>query len=106
MRTPYRAIVAVSLASGALQVRSRRRAIRKEGKAPKRLAVVLLDFIVPLAVVLAIPRLAKISPRAMWEGAPDIVTTVVVLLLLGLITGVVRLRRIGQTELADGVTSC
>lgn len=42
----------------------------------------------------------------MWEGAPDIVTTAVVLLLLGLVTGVVRLRRIGQTARADEVATC
>jgi CubicO group peptidase (beta-lactamase class C family) len=106
LRTTYAVIVALSLAIVALQVRSLRRAIRNEGKAPKRSAVVLLDFIVPLAVVLAIPRLTKVSPRAMWESAPDIVTTVVVLLLLGLITGVVRLRRIGQAWRAERVTSC
>jgi hypothetical protein len=32
----------------------------------------------------------------MWEGAPDIVTTVVVLLILGLITGVLKLHRTAQ----------
>ena len=29
----------------------------------------------------------------MWEGAPDLVTTAAVLLLLGLCTGLLRLRR-------------
>ncbi|MGK2856000.1 MAG: serine hydrolase domain-containing protein [Thermoanaerobaculia bacterium] len=97
LRTTYLVIAALCLVVVALQARSLRRAIRSEGVAPKRSAVVLLDFALPFAVILALPRLTKISYRAMWEGAPDIVTTVAVLLLLGLITGSLKLRRTAQS---------
>ncbi len=97
LRTTYAAIAVLSVGIIALRVRALRRAMKNKGKAPKRAAVVVLDLLVPLAVVLAVPGLMGVSPRAMWEGAPDIVTTVGVVLLLGLMTGVVKLRRLGQT---------
>jgi CubicO group peptidase (beta-lactamase class C family) len=96
LRTTYAVIATLCLLLVALQARSLRRAIRAEGIAPKRSAVVLLDFALPFAGILALPRLTNISYRAMWEGAPDIVTTVVVLLILGLITGVLKLHRTAQ----------
>lgn len=92
LRTTYAVVAALCLAAVALQTRSLRRAMRHEGAAPKRFTVVLLDFALPLGVLLALPRLTRISYQAMWEGAPDIVTTVAVLLLLGLITGAAKLR--------------
>ncbi|MCM2315802.1 MAG: beta-lactamase family protein, partial [Thermoanaerobaculia bacterium] len=98
LRTTYAVIAVLCVVVVALQLRSLRRAIRKEGPASKRPAVLLLDFALPLAVVLALPRLTKISYRAMWESAPDIVTTVVVLLLLGLITGFAKLRRASVSQ--------
>lgn len=102
LRTTYAVIAAICLVVVALQARSLRRAMRYEGAAPKRFTVVLLDFALPLGVLLALPRLTRISYQAMWEGAPDIVTTVAVLLLLGLVTGALKLRRggdsLGQVE--------
>jgi len=46
----------------------------------------------------------KVSPREMWEAEPDTVTTVGVVLLLGRMTGVVKLRRLGQTWNAGWAT--
>jgi hypothetical protein len=63
-----------------------------------------LNLVVPLAVFLAVPGLMKVSPREMWEAEPDTVTTVGVVLLLGRMTGVVKLRRLGQTWNAGWAT--
>jgi CubicO group peptidase (beta-lactamase class C family) len=93
LRTTYAILAVLCAVAVALQLRSLLRAARGAGKAPKRSAVVLFDFALPLAVILILPHLAKVSYRAMWEGAPDLVTTVAVLLLLRLATGLLRLRR-------------
>ncbi|MBK8595939.1 MAG: beta-lactamase family protein [Holophagales bacterium] len=95
LRTTYAILAVLCVGAVALQLRSLLRAARREGKAPKRSAVVFFDFVLPIAVVLLLPRLTKVSYRAMWEGAPDVVTTAAVLLLLGLCTGLLRLRRTG-----------
>lgn len=92
LRTTYAIIAALCLVVVAMQVRSLRRAMRREGAAPKRFAVVLTDFALPLGVLIALPRLTRISYQGMWEGAPDIVTTVAVLMFLGLISGALKLR--------------
>lgn len=48
---------------------------------------------IPLAVMLILPRVTGISYRGMLEGAPDIAATVGVLILLGVITGLTKLRK-------------
>ena len=93
LRTTYAILAVLCVVAVALQVRSLLRAARSVGKVPKRSAVVLFDFVLPLAVILVLPRLTRVSYRAMWEGAPDLVATAAVLLLLGLCTGLLRLRR-------------
>lgn len=93
LRTTYIVIALLSAVLVALQVRSLLRAVRNEGKLPRRSSVVIFDLALPVAVVILLPRFVRISYRGMWESAPDIVTTVAVLILLSIITGIVKLRR-------------
>lgn len=93
LRTTYAIIAGVSLLLVALQLRSLRRAMRHSGKVPRRLPVLLFDLALPLAALLFVPALAGVSYRGIWEAAPDLVTTFVVLLVLGMATGILKLRR-------------
>lgn len=58
-----------------------------------RWRIVVFDLVLPLAVVLAVPRFVHMSYAAMWEGAPDITLTVAVALALGVLAAAVRLVR-------------
>ena len=93
LRTTYIVIALLSTIFVALQVRSLLRAVRKEGRLPKRSSVVIFDLALPVAVVVLLPRVTRISYRGLWESAPDIVTTATVLILLSVITGIIKLRR-------------
>ena len=93
LRTTYIAIALLSAILVALQIRSLVRAARGEGKPSKRSSVVVFDLMIPLAVVLILPRATGISYRGMLESAPDIVMTVIALILLSAITGLTKLRK-------------
>ncbi len=93
LRTTYIVIALLSAVLVALQIRSLVRALRGKGTPSKRSLVVLFDLMIPLAVVLILPRVTGISYRGMLEAVPDIVATVGALILLGVITGLAKLRR-------------
>lgn len=94
LRHLYLGIALVSLGAVALQVRSLLRAARRSGRMPGKRSVWLFDLALPAVAVLLAPRLARVSYRGMWEGAPDVVLTAAVLIALGMTTGVLKLRRI------------
>jgi len=52
-----------------------------------------IDLLVPAAVVLLVPRFAHVSWRGMLEGAPDIVVTVAILLVLSVASAAFKLAR-------------
>lgn len=93
LRTTYIVIALLSTIFVSLQVRSLLRAVGKEGRLPKRSSLVIFDLALPVAVVILLPHVTRISYRGLWESAPDIVTTVAVLILLSVITGIIKLRR-------------
>lgn len=91
LRDTYRAIAAGSLTLLVLGIVGLVRAFRKpSGKTAK---IVVFNLLVPIAAILAAPRIAHVSYQAMWEGAPDITLTVVVIVVLGFATGWAHLRR-------------
>lgn len=91
LRHVYAAIAAGSLILMALALLGLVRARKKpRGKAWRILG---FDVLLPLAAILAAPMFLHVSYQAMWEGAPDIMLTVAVLVLLGLAGAAIKLSR-------------
>jgi CubicO group peptidase (beta-lactamase class C family) len=67
---------------------------------PRRSAirVLLLDLALPMALVVLLPRLVRVSWRGVFEAAPDIALTTVVVSALAITTGLLRLRRLRATR--------
>lgn len=92
LKVTYSVVLTASLVLLALGVRSLVRAIRGVGAAPRTTSVLAFDIALPLVLVALGPRLAHVSFRAMWEGAPDVAVTVMVVLLFGFVTAAFKLR--------------
>lgn len=75
-----------------------RAARRREPRRRSALRVVLFDLALPLALVVLLPRLAQVSWRGLFEAAPDIAVTTVVVSGLAMATGLLRLRRLRAAE--------
>ena len=91
LRHTYLVIAAGSLLLLGLAVRGLVRAASRPGG--NRWKIIAFDLLLPTAAILAAPRLVHVSYRAMWEGAPDIVLTVCVAVLLGFVAAAVKLWR-------------
>ena len=92
LRHVYRAVAAGSLLLLAFAVWGLVRAVRTPRG--KRWRIIAFDILLPVAAILAGPKLFHVSYGAMWEGAPDIVLTVAVAVLLGIIAAGVKLSRL------------
>jgi hypothetical protein len=75
-----------------LQVRSMVRAARTAKSAHRTViaTTLIFDFGIPLLAFFLVPRLTKISWKGMYEGAPDLVALIALLLTLAVITGVIK----------------
>lgn len=91
LRHVYMAIAAGSLLLILLAVRGLVRAIRRPGG--NRRKIIVLDVLLPVAALLALPLVFRVPYVAMWEGAPDIVLTVVAALLIGFVAAGLNLFR-------------
>ncbi len=91
LRQVYLLIAAGSLLLLGLAVRGLVRALRKPAGSTWK--IIALDLLLPIAAILAAPRVFHVSYRAMWEGAPDITLTVAVALLIGVDAAVLNLLR-------------
>ncbi len=91
LRHVYTVVAAGSLLLLGFAVRGLVRAVRKP--AGKKWKLIAFDLLLPVAAILAAPRLFHVSYRAMWEGAPDITLTVAVVVLLGVVAAVLNLLR-------------
>ncbi|HYI09989.1 MAG TPA: serine hydrolase domain-containing protein [Thermoanaerobaculia bacterium] len=94
LRYTYLAIAIGAALLVMLQVRTLVRALRgTERKRHATAKVVLLDIVLPLAVLLMVPRFVRVSWRGIFESAPDLAVTAAVTVALTIVTAVVRLRR-------------
>jgi CubicO group peptidase (beta-lactamase class C family) len=93
LRHTYMIIAAAATVLLILNVRSAFRAWRRRGRPPALWSIVFSGLVVPAALLLAVPRWMSISWRAMYESAPDITTTVGVLVILAIVTAIGNLRR-------------
>ena len=59
----------------------------------KTWSILAFDVLLPAAAIIAAPVFFHVSYRGMWEGAPDITLTTVVLVLLGAVGAGEKLRR-------------
>lgn len=75
-----------------LIVRGLVRAARNVEKPHGRTKVVVLDILLPLALLFFVPRFVHVSWRGIAEAAPDLALTMVAAFVLSLVTGIVRLR--------------
>ena len=97
LRRTYLVIAIIAVLLAGLQVRSIFRA--RSVQAPRRtiLFTVILDFGVPLATILILPKVVKMPWRAMLDGTPDLVAFIAVMLALSVTTGILKLRSKGRT---------
>lgn len=72
-------------------VRTRRSPALRAALHEKRLATLVGDVGVPIAVALFLPRFTGVGWRAMFDGAPDLVGWLAAALALGLVVGAARL---------------
>jgi len=93
LRLTYLVIAAASILLVGLQLRGLWRAARGERHTKGPLPVVLLDLVLPVTLLVLIPRMAHVGWRDMLESAPDLVVTTVLLLAISIVRGVVRLAR-------------
>jgi hypothetical protein len=94
LRYTYLAIAIGAALLVILQVRTLVRTVRgAERKRHATAKVVLLDIVLPLAVLLMVPRFVRVSWRGIFESAPDLAVTAAVAVVLTIVTAVVRLRR-------------
>lgn len=91
LRQVYAVVAAGSLLLLGFAVRGLVRAVHKPGG--RKWKIIGFDLLLPLAAILAAPRLFHVSYRAMWEGAPDITLTVALAVLLGVVAAVLNLVR-------------
>lgn len=93
LRQAYTFIAVAAAVLLALQLRSIVRAARVARNAGRAVigTTVVFDFGVPLLALLLVPRFTKISWKGMYEGAPDIVTVLAVLMVLAFVAGIVKL---------------
>lgn len=91
LRDVYIAIAAGSLLLFLLGVWGLVRTVRRPGG--NRWKVIAFDVLLPVAAIVAVPLFIHVSYIAMWEGAPDIMLTVAVAVLLGLVTAWIKLFR-------------
>ena len=101
LRHVYIGVAAGSLLLLVLAVWGLVRAVRKPSG--KRWRIIVFDILLPVAAILAAPKLFHVSYGAMWEGAPDIILTVAVAVLLGMVAAGIKLFRL-RTEAAPVTT--
>lgn len=92
LRHIYFFIAAASLLLAAMQLRSLLRAARAPRPAPIR-GTVLLDVVMPLVLIFAIPRFVGVPWRSIFESAPDIALMAGLLIALSIATGAIKLWR-------------
>lgn len=100
LRDIYVVIAIASALLLLLVVRALVRAIRKSEKPQRRAKVIVFDVLLPLALLIFVPRMVHVSWRGIAEATPDIALTTVVAFVLALITGLVRLRNARATARA------
>jgi len=103
LRTTYVWITLAAVVILALQARAIFRSLRVRTKRSTLLKVVALDVILSIAVLLTLPRMTGISWRGMFEGVPDVVTVLVLILIASIGAGVARLARNRVNPSSDSV---
>lgn len=93
LRTTYMGIALIALVLLAWQLRGLMRAIRQQGALARRPVIIVMDFLIPIGVLVFLPRLAGVSYQGIWEAAPDLVVSSLLLMLLGMATGLAKWRR-------------
>lgn len=96
----YLMIAAAAAVLLILNLRAAIRAWRRLGRPPALWSIVLSGLIIPAALLFLLPRWIAIPWRAMYESAPDIATTVGVLIVLSIVTAIGDLRRLGDRTTA------
>lgn len=98
----YAAIAFIALVLLVLNVRSLAIAVRRRRKPPPIWSIVLFSFVLPIVLIVMVPRWVHVPWAAMYESAPDIVVTVAVLIGLAMLTGLAQLAA-ARVRDADGV---
>lgn len=90
----YAAIAFIALVLLVLNVRSLVRALRRRGKPTPLWSIVVFSFVLPIVLIVMVPRWAHVPWAAMYDSAPDLVVGGAVLIALAVLTGLAQLRRV------------
>jgi CubicO group peptidase (beta-lactamase class C family) len=89
----YAVIAAVAFVLLVLNVRSLVLAVRGHRKPTPLWSVLSFNIVLPIVLIAMLPRWTHVPFTAMYDGTPDIVVTIVVLVCLSMFTGLAKLRR-------------
>lgn len=91
LRRTYQFVALFAAIFVVLQLRSLAKSRSAAASRRARAWAMAFDFALPAVLLVFLPRMTKVPWRAMWEGAPDVVTFLGAMALLSLASGVVKL---------------